>query len=53
MRKYKVEYEYDGKNDYAVVEAEDVVDARETFLSDYADIDPKVKSQRNLSIHNL
>ncbi len=42
MGKYKIEYEYNGKNDYAVVEAEGVADAHETFLIDYADIDPEI-----------
>ena len=43
MRRYKIEYEYDGNKDgFAVVMAEDYDDARETFLIDYADIDPKI-----------
>lgn len=42
MGKYKIEYEYNGRDDYAVVEAEDYDDARETFLIDYADIDPEI-----------
>lgn len=42
MGKYKIEYEFNGKEDYAVVEARSMVDARETFLIDYADIDPEI-----------
>jgi hypothetical protein len=42
MGRYKIEYEFEGKENYAVVEAEGVADARETFLIDYADIDPEI-----------
>lgn len=52
MGKYKINYEFNGKEDYAVVEARSMVDARETFLIDYADIDPEIDGISPFTIYD-
>lgn len=42
MKRYKIEYECDGKDNFAVVEARSMVNAREVFLYEYANIDPEI-----------
>lgn len=42
MKRYKIKYECDGKDNFAVVEARSMVNAREVFLYEHADIDPEI-----------